>query len=622
MKIENVNCIFMILMVVATSLSIKITAADSLYLEIADWVDIIVDADGSGDYSTVQAAIDAIPNNNPVEKVIYIRNGIYKEKVLVPSSKTHITIIGEHVDSTILSYDDYSGRIVDGIELGTSTSYSFAADANDFTAMNLTFENSAGDVGQAVALRTNADRQSFLRCKMVGYQDTYYTWGRYRNYLKNCLIVGAIDYIFGATTAIFDSCQIHSLREGSYITAASTEEWASFGYVFMDCRLTAAYKKTGIYLGRPWKPYAKTVFYECDEGSFLHSNGWSLWSGNNNHTTCFYAEYKCIGPGSDTLNRVTWSHQLSDEEASAYTIENIFSASSNPTNFTQNWVPSFEDDFLYKAVKKYTTKFMDSANYNANLSEIKYDGVLLDEFSPDGYKYIIELSEGTTEIPVLEVATEDPKATYSIKYPVGIPGTSSIKVTAPDGGTFSTYTIFFSIDSAFANALLESLRYNYIDIPDFHPDVFKYNIELPFGTTRLPTIQAATQVDGATIEITRPEEVTGEGVVSVTSVDGLGQNTYTIDFSVAPSGIERNKSNSIFFITNPFSNTIELNFIQTPNKDIKLSIFNLQGELLVSKNILSAANQSIDASWLQNGVYIFRLRIDGKIFSGKIVKED
>lgn len=610
----------LVFMVISVLVSSFVKAADSLYIEIADTVDIIVAADGSGDFTTVQAAIDAVPDNNTKLKIIYIRKGTYKEKILVPSNKPHITMIGEHVDSTILTYDDYSGRIVDGVELGTSTSYSFAADANDFTALNLTFENSAGDVGQAVALRTHADRQTFLHCKLVGYQDTYYTWGRYRNYLKDCKIVGAVDYIFGATTTIFDSCQVHSVREGSYITAASTEEWAKFGYVFFNCRLTAAYRKNGIYLGRPWKPYAKTVFFESEEGAFISSGGWSLWSGNENHTTCFYAEYNCFGPGSDTLNRVTWSHQLTEEEASTYTMENIFSTESNPTNFTGDWIPYFEDDLLYKTVKKYTTKYMDSSNYNANLSEINHEGVLLDDFSPDKYKYIIELPEGTTEVPVLEAKTEDPKASCSISYPEELPGTSTLLVTAPDGGTFSSYTVFFSIDSAYTNALLESLRYNYKDIPDFDSDVFNYTIELPYGTTRLPTLQATAQVDGATVERNRPEELPGEGTVVVTSVDEMTQNTYTIEFTIGPSGVEGNSQDNRFFITNPFNTTLNVSFNQMPQEDIDLVLFNLQGEILIKKKIPKASNYSLDTSWIHSGIYLYHVRVDGNEYVGKIVK--
>jgi pectinesterase len=603
-------------------ISIGSFAADSLYIDIADRIDIIVADDGSGDYTSVQEAINSLPVNNAAEKVIYIRNGVYKEKIQVPYTKPFITLIGENVDSTVLTYDDYSGRIVDNVELGTSTSYSFAADANDFRAMNLTFENSYGPGSQAVALRTNADRQVFLHCKLVGYQDTYYTWGRYRNYLKDCKIIGAIDYIFGATTAIFDSCQIHSLRESSYITAASTEEGVSFGYVFRHCRLTADNKKTGIYLGRPWKPFAKTVFFECEEGVFLHKAGWSLWSGNDNHTTCFYAEYHCFGPGSDTTDRVSWSHQLNDGQVAAYTLENIFSTTTNPGNFAHNWIPDFENDSLYQAVKKYTVKYMDSSNFNAQLTEIKYEGINLDNFSPDEYKYFIELPEGTTEIGVLEVKTDDYRATYSIKYPNDLPGISTIQVTAPDGGTYSTYSVFLSVDSAYRNALLESLKYSYVPVPDFDPEEFSYNIEFPYGTTRLPTIQAVAQVDGATLEITKPQELPGDGIIVVTSADGVNQNIYTIHFTIGPSGLEKNQAANKITLTNPFQYSLDITFNPVPAEPIEFSLFNLRGEILLYREIPAAEHCSMDSGNLAPGIYFYQFRVGSEVYTGKVVKTD
>lgn len=598
----------------------KALGADSLFIALSDTIDIIVAADGSGNYTSLQAAINSVPNYNAKRKIIYIRNGYYYEKIDIPESKTNITLIGENVDSTILVYDDYSGKMVGDVEIGTSTSFSFAVFANDFTAMNLTISNSAGNVGQAVALRTDGDRQSFMHCRLVGYQDTYYTKGHKRNYLKDCYIVGATDYIFGRTTVVFDSCQIHSVLGGSYITAASTEPGVAFGYVFLKCRLTAQSGNTGIYLGRPWRADARTVFYECEEGSFINAAGWSIWSGNTNHETCFYAEYKCFGPGSDTTRRASWTHQLTEAEAAEYSIENIFSKATNPSQFSGDWIPNVDNDYFYKQVKLRTVKFMDSANYNAQLSEIKYNDVPLDDFSPEVYNYYIELPEGTTEVPILEATTENPKAGYTVKYPSELPGMSTIEVTAPDIATSLSYNVLFSIDSAFNNGLLESLKYSYTAVPDFQPNVFNYSVELAFGTTRLPTIQAIPQVDGSTVEITRPEEVSGEGVVVVTSFDGLTQNTYTIDFSIAPTGIEGNNSYTNFHITNPFAHTLDLRLTKLPLQDIELFIYNLQGELMINRKFAATTSYSMDASWLQRGVYIYHLKVDGKMISGKIIK--
>lgn len=598
--------------------------SDSLFLSLSDSIDIIVAANGSGDYETVQDAIDAIPDNNPERLIIYIRNGNYKEKILIPAIKTNITLVGQSVDSTILTYDDYNGRIVEEDTLGTSDSYSFAVEADDFTAMNLTIENSAGDVGQAVALRSRGDRQLFLHCRFSGYQDTYYTYGRERNYLKDCQIIGAIDYIFGSTTVIFDSCQIHSLRENSYITAARTPEGVGFGYVFFDCRLTASYAKTGVFLGRPWRPYAQTVFFECEEGAFIDPAGWSIWNGNENHLTCFYAEYHCFGPGSDTVNRVSWSHQLTDEEALEYITENIF-AGSTSIEFNGDWLPDFEDNFIYHCVKEYTVKFMDSVNFNSRVKSILYEGVELYNFSPDSFNYYIELPEGTTEIPVLEVEMEDSLATYIVRYPGILPNMATVVGTARDGGTHSAYSVYLSVDSAYFNARLKTLRYNGVSVPDFDPYVYNYHVELPPGTTSVPKIVAYTEISQATRVITPPESLPGIATVVVTAIDGNTTRTYTIDFTVATGLSESNSQGTDFTVSNPFSDELYIYFNNYPQGDMIFSLYNINGTLITHKKLSYSTYElskelTIDTSNIIDGDYLFTIEIDGKSQSGKIVK--
>jgi pectinesterase len=333
--------------------------AQSLESQLLPWIDIVVAADGSGRVLTVQEAIDMIPDNNSERKLIYIRNGIYKEKIMLGKTKTNITMIGQDVDSVILTYDDYSGRVVGVDTIGTSTSYSFAAEADDFIAMNITFENSAGPVGQAVALRTSGDRQVFFHCKLIGHQDTYYTIGHYRNYLVDCFIEGTTDYIFGRTTTLFDSCHINSLKTGSYITAASTEQSVKYGYVFRNCHFTASQGIERVFLGRPWRPYAQTVILESYLENFVNPEGWSIWRGNENHLSCYYAEFNNHGPGANTENRAEWAHQLSGTEASQYTPEIIFSRSTNHQYFISDWVPSMDENPLYKIVKKETKRFIE-----------------------------------------------------------------------------------------------------------------------------------------------------------------------------------------------------------------------------------------------------------------------
>lgn len=327
--------------------------SQSLETRLKPWINIVVSIDGTGDATTIQDAVNMVPDNNTKRRIIFIRNGVYEEKILVPKEKTNIALIGESAEGVILTWDDYSGKIVNGDTLGTSTSYSFAVDADDFTAMNLTFENSAGPVGQAVALRTHGDRHSFYRVRFIGHQDTYYSRGPYRNYLKDCYIEGTTDYIFGRSTVVFENCVIHSLKTGSYITAASTEPDTEFGYVFFNSRFTAADGIERVYLGRPWRPYAKTVIINSYLDAFLHPEGWSVWRGNENHRTCYYAEYENFGPGAETTSRIDWSHQLTSAEREKYSLENIFSKKTNPSNFSKDWLPRLQSDPVYRIVEAY-----------------------------------------------------------------------------------------------------------------------------------------------------------------------------------------------------------------------------------------------------------------------------
>ncbi len=305
----------------------------------------IVSKDGTGNYTTVQGAFDDIPTNYAGRYFIFVKKGNYKEKILLVSGKINVFLIGENRDSTILTYDDYAGKP----GLGTSTSQSVAIDANDFTAMNITFQNTVKNDGsvanqQAVALRVNGDRQAYYNCKLLGYQDTYYTWGggsTGRTYHKNCYIEGSVDFIFGRNIVLFDSCTINENRNGGAITAASTEPTSKFGYVFLNCKITAdsigfdGNLITSFYLGRPWQTSPQTVFINCSEPSALNSAGWLAW----NVLPALYAEYKCSGPGFLPAQRVGWSSQLSDSAVSTYTMGNIFSKNSVSPAYGSDWIP-------------------------------------------------------------------------------------------------------------------------------------------------------------------------------------------------------------------------------------------------------------------------------------------
>ncbi|MBD0366375.1 MAG: alpha/beta hydrolase fold domain-containing protein [Flavisolibacter sp.] len=287
--------------------------------------DFVVAKDGTGDFKTVQEAINAVPDFRKKETVIFIKNGVYKEKLVLAESKAMIKLIGESVDSTVLTYDDWAQKKnIFGEEKGTSGSAGFYIYGPDFSAENITFQNTAGPIGQAVAVLVAGDRAQFRNCKFLGFQDTLYTWGREsRQYYKHCYIEGTVDFIFGSSTAVFDSCTIFGKRRG-FFTAASTPENKRFGYVFLNCHITGDATPASFYLGRPWRPFAKTVFLNCRMDKIVAPEGWNNWDNPANEKTAYYAEYKNYGEGAAANTRVPWSHQLTDEEAKQYTLQNIF----------------------------------------------------------------------------------------------------------------------------------------------------------------------------------------------------------------------------------------------------------------------------------------------------------
>ncbi|MBF9255053.1 pectin esterase [Pontibacter sp. 172403-2] len=297
----------------------------------AQQYDFVVAKDGSGDFKTVQAAIDAVPDFRKSTTTIFIKNGTYKEKLTLPATKTFVTLVGEDVKSTILTYDDYASKKNRfGEEMGTTGSTSFYIFGEGFTAENITFENAAGPVGQAVAVRVDGDKAAFRNCRFLGFQDTLYPHGeKSRQYYKNCYIEGTVDFIFGWSTAVFDDCEIYCKQGGGYVTAASTEAGQPYGFVFRNCRLTGNAEKHMFYLGRPWRPNAKTVYLNCYMGNQIKPEGWNNWNKPEAEKLTFYAEYGSTGPGAAPAARVNWAHLLTTQQAATYTLENIFG----------DWVP-------------------------------------------------------------------------------------------------------------------------------------------------------------------------------------------------------------------------------------------------------------------------------------------
>lgn len=284
-----------------------------------------VSQDGTGQYRTVQEALDVIPLNNKIKTIISIKKGIYKEKLHLDAGKNFITLIGEEKYGTILTYDDHTGKVTPkGDTINTRTSASFLVQANDFKAENITFQNDAGfTAGQAVGLEVQGDRAFIQNCRIVGNQDILFTNSdNSRQYYKNCYIEGTTDFIFGSATVWFEQCHIHS-KKNSHITAASTPQAHNTGYVFNDCILTGDSSLRNVSLGRPWRPYASVTYLHCYMDKHIKPEGWANWNVTDYYKTARYAEYENYGPGADKSGRVSWSKQLREEEVKNITSEKV-----------------------------------------------------------------------------------------------------------------------------------------------------------------------------------------------------------------------------------------------------------------------------------------------------------
>ena len=304
-----------LLLLIALSLSITAQAAKSY-----DNPDtIFVARDGTGEFRTIDEAIEVCRAFMDYHKVIFVKNGIYKEKLIIPQWLQNIEICGESAEKTIITYDDHANIN----KMGTFRTYTLKIEANAITLKNLTIENNSARLGQAVALHTEGDRLVFVNCRFIGHQDTIYTgMPATRLFFKDCYICGTTDFIFGPSTAWFENCTIESLIN-SYVTAASTPQEQAYGYVFNNCRLIAAEGVNEVYLGRPWRDYGYTLFMNCDLGAHIRPEGWHHWE-QHREQTARYLEYNNRGPGANSQSRVPWSRQLSKKEAEKITPEIVF----------------------------------------------------------------------------------------------------------------------------------------------------------------------------------------------------------------------------------------------------------------------------------------------------------
>lgn len=289
--------------------------------------DIVVAQDGSGDVFTIQEAINMVPDyRKEKETRILIRKGTYKEKIIVPASKQSVSLIGE--SGVTITGDDHAKKLNRfGEEMGTSGSATCYIYGDNFYAQNITFENTAGTVAQAVAALVDSDRAIFYRCRFLGNQDTLYPFGkerRVRQYYKECYIEGTVDFIFGWDARIyFDTCVIHCKRDKGYIAAPATPEGSTHGFVFSHCHLTADEGVENVYLGRPWRPYGQAVYLHCEMDGYIHPEGWRVWHNKDNLTTPLMGEYECSGDGSVSEQRASWAATI--DNPLHYTIEAVLS---------------------------------------------------------------------------------------------------------------------------------------------------------------------------------------------------------------------------------------------------------------------------------------------------------
>jgi PelA/Pel-15E family pectate lyase len=311
----------------------------SLRAAIPENVNLTVAADGSGDLLSVQDAIDKVPTNNRERFVIKIKPGTYREQIRVPANKPYVSLIGESAVQTLLTFS------ISNKEAGsTSAAYAAYVAGHDFFAENLTFENSFGVGSQAVAMLAEADRVVFRRCRFLGWQDTLYAKNG-RQYYENCYIEGHVDFVFGQAAAVLENCEIHSKGDGYIAAPMRFAADESSGLVFNKCRLTSNGNKEGVYLGRPWRDYGRTVYLNTEMGEHIRPVGWHHWLPERENTA-YFAEYRSTGKGARTDARAKWSHQLTDAEAKAFSTEKFLKGKDgwNPGKANDKWLQKTPPD--------------------------------------------------------------------------------------------------------------------------------------------------------------------------------------------------------------------------------------------------------------------------------------
>jgi pectin methylesterase-like acyl-CoA thioesterase len=338
----------------------------------AQFYDLVVAQDGTGDYTRITDAVEHIRDYKPEGRQrILVKKGVYEEKLIIPSFKTNIALIGEERDSCIIVWHDHGSLpLGDGRNMGTFRSFTLRVDGLGFEAENLTIVNDAmthynptwyynpetgarnerqnsAKVAQAVTVHVEGDRALFRNCRLLGFQDTVFNGNEdSRQAFYRCYIEGTVDFIFGPATCWFEECELHAISNG-YLTAASTPAHHPVGYVFNHCRVTVDSLVTAEWLGRPWRNDAAVTFKECELPAEIRPQGWHNWNDPQRERTARYAEYACTGPGADRSKRAAWTHELTADEAAALTPAQVFARPGH------DWTPHLQAPTLLEAAARF-----------------------------------------------------------------------------------------------------------------------------------------------------------------------------------------------------------------------------------------------------------------------------
>jgi len=383
------------------------SAKDSAAVQ-KEGVKITVAADGSGNFTSVQQAVDHVPDNNKQPVVIYIKPGTYKEQIKVPSTKPFVTFLGGKTEQPVLTFNLSNPQVG-----STSATYSTYIGASDFHAENITFENSFGTGSQAVAILVDADRAVFRNCRFLGWQDTLYAKGG-RQFYQDCYIEGHVDFIFGAASAVFDNCQIHSKGSGYISAPMRFSDSEPSGFVFRHCHLTGVNTGKGVFLGRPWRPFGRVVFIETEMDGHIQPAGWDNWRDPAREKTAWFAEYKSSGKGANPSARVKWSHQLTSTEAARFLPDNFLEGPDrwDPNKADFAWQvkhPPASEPIRWAACLKQRVEW-----YATDEATRIADNVLLFQHNNGGWEKNLDMAAVLTEREKALLAKDKTKADTTI----------------------------------------------------------------------------------------------------------------------------------------------------------------------------------------------------------------